>query len=118
MPRRLSCPAIRIGLPSSSSDPKANSSPIAQSMPPSDAIAARRCSSGISLGCTVKPSGSATKASAICLTTSRGTAVGRAAAPTDVLCSAGGSMPSPVPSSAEEAIASRVSLKTRSSWPW
>jgi hypothetical protein len=55
-------PAVLPGQPDrlaldAAASPNANSSPIAQSMPPSDAIAARRCSSGISFVCTVKPSG-------------------------------------------------------------
>ena len=66
VPRRLSWPASRIGVPSMSSDPNASSSPIAQSIPPSRVIAARRSSSCRSLGCTVKPSGMFVNASPIC----------------------------------------------------
>ncbi len=53
-----------------SSDPKASSSPIAQSTPPSLTMAARRSSIFCSLGWTVKSCGSETCASPTALSTS------------------------------------------------
>ena len=57
VPRRVSCPVSRTVRPSNSSEPKARISPVAQSIGPWVIAAARRCSCGITLGCTVKPCG-------------------------------------------------------------
>ncbi len=51
--------------PSISSEPNARISPVAQSIGPWVMAAARRCSCGITLGCTVNPSGNVVCASAI-----------------------------------------------------
>ena len=61
------CPArsSRTVRPSISSEPRARISPVAQSIGPWVIAAARRCSCGITLGCTVKPSGKVVCASAI-----------------------------------------------------
>jgi hypothetical protein len=80
VPRRESCPDSRTGRPSISSDPNARISPVPQSMGPSVIAAARRCSCGSTLGCTVKPSGALTWASEIRLRTSIGMAVSSSAA--------------------------------------
>ena len=88
-----------------------------QSMPPSTAIAARRCSSGISLGCTVKPSGSVDVRVGDPLDdleVDRGRpAASRPtrAAPSAARCPAGALV-------GDSVGASRVSVKTFSSWPW
>ena len=60
VPRRESCPDIRTGRPSISSEPNARISPVTQSTGPSVMACERRCSCGITLGCTVKPSGGVT----------------------------------------------------------
>ena len=60
VPRRESWPASRTGRPSISSEPNARISPVPQSIGPSVIAAARRCSCGITFGCTVKPSGGVT----------------------------------------------------------
>jgi hypothetical protein len=60
VPRRESCPDSRTGRPSMSSAPKARISPVPQSIGPSVIAVARRCSCGITFGCTVNPSGGVT----------------------------------------------------------
>ena len=75
VPRRESCPASRTGRPSISSEPSARISPVPQSIGPSAIAAARRCSCGSTFGCTVKPSGALTWASAIRFSVSREIAV-------------------------------------------
>ena len=54
VPRLESWPTRRTGRPSMTSAPNASSSPVAQSMTSPAAIAARRSSSGLSRGCTVR----------------------------------------------------------------
>ncbi len=75
VPRRESWPDSRTGRPSISSEPNARISPVPQSIGPSVIAAARRCSWGSTLGCTVKPSGALTCASEIRLRVSIGIAV-------------------------------------------
>jgi hypothetical protein len=60
VPRRESWPASRTGRPSISSEPIASISPVPQSIGPSMMALARRCSCGITFGCTVKPCGGVT----------------------------------------------------------
>ena len=92
-----------------SSEPNASSSPIAQSMPPSLAIAARCSSIFWSFGCGVKSGGKETCASPMALRTS-----GVIAVSTWDSCGVRGSMTG---SGLEESCASWVSAKARSSWP-
>ena len=65
VPRRESCPAKRIGRPSFRREPKANISPVDQSIVASLIDSARFCSCGNNLGWTLNPSGIATCVAAI-----------------------------------------------------
>ena len=104
----MSWPDNRTGTLSSSREPTASSSPKAQSIPPSLAIAARRSSTRFSRGWTVKSSGRSTKELPIRLTTSSGTAV--SIGPSSGCSMAGSALKPPV--------ALRVSTKTFSSCSW
>ena len=120
-------------MPSLSSVPKASSSPVAQSMPPSRTDCARFSMACLSFGCTVKPSGMFTNASPMCWSSSAGTAVSVAERVVwSVACAIGGSRPvwpsTSVPASvgsvcpscpaAASLMASLVSMNTRSSCCW
>src|ERR1700759_1599482 len=66
VPRSVSCPVRRIGVPSVKSDANASASACAQSIPPASPSASRRRSSCLtSFGCTVKPSGTLSSSSPI-----------------------------------------------------
>ncbi len=109
VPRRESWPASRTSRPSMASEPNASSSAKAQSMPPSRTILARRSSTGLTLGCGVKPSGRLTCASPIRSSTSRDTAV-------TSFCGTCCSVSTEGLALAGCFSSSRTSLKTCSSW--
>src|SRR6266699_1346909 len=76
VPRSVSWPVSRIGVPSTSSDAKASDSACAHSIPSLDVSASRRRSSCFwSLGCIVKPSGTASSSPFSFLSASATTAV-------------------------------------------
>ena len=105
-----------------SSEPKAMSSAVPQSMPPLATESARFSSIWRSLGCTVKPSGVATKALPMCMSVSCEMAVSTnlAGALSSASCASGRSSPDGPLSWPDRAalMASRVSTNTRSSCCW
>ena len=105
-------------MPSATSEPNAMSSPNAQSMPPSRDICWRLASSGASLGCGVKPSGGVLNASPMRWTSSTGIAVECSVSGCASSCAwaLGTSRPERCFSSEPAFVASRTSVKTRSSW--
>ncbi len=75
VPRRLSCPTRRTERPSTSSEPKAAASAVAQSMSPAVNAAARRSNCGATFACRVNPAGGVRCTAAIRARTSGATAV-------------------------------------------